>query len=89
MNSFVSSDRPARAYVVFAENITIENGIRLVETKVLCGESLDVSRIDEKGHAIVVRISAALVDAVKKLPEVTRVKLEQPARPTRRRASLL
>ena len=89
MNSFGSADRPARVYIVFAENITIENGIKRVETKVLSGESLDVSRIDEKGHAVVVRILGQYTGDIKKLPEVTRVKIEQPARPTRRRASLL
>ena len=89
MNSFESAEGPVRAYVVFAENITIENGIKLVETEVLGGESLDVSRIDEKGHAVVLRISGEYTDAIRKLPEVTRVKLEVPARPNKRRASLL
>ena len=89
MNSFESATGPVRAYVVFAENITIENGVKIVETRVLNGEGLDVSRIDEKGHAVVLRISGEYTDAIKKLPEVVRVKIEQPARPNKRRASLL
>ena len=89
MNSFESAGRPVRAYIVFAEGITIENGIKAVEAEVLQGEDLDVSRIDKKGHAVVVRISGQHTDAIKKLPEVTRVKIEQPARPTGRRATLL
>lgn len=69
-------------YVVFSENISIENGIKLIEDSVLGGEKLDVTRQDETGHAIVCIVNSAQREAIEKLSEVERVKVETAARPT-------
>ncbi len=74
-------------YVVFSENITIENGIKLIEDSVLSGEKLDVRRQDETGHAIVCVVNSAQRAAIEKLSEVTRVKVESAANPTKNGAA--
>ena len=73
-----------RAYIVFSSETAIEDGVKTVESKVLGGEKLDVSRVDNRGNAVVARISGVYVREIKKLPEVTRVKIEMPARPTKK-----
>ncbi|WP_408070510.1 hypothetical protein [Butyrivibrio sp. JL13D10] len=69
-------------YVVFSENITIENGIKLIEDNVLSGEKLEVTRQDETGHAIVCVVNTAERRSIEQLTEVERVKVETTARPT-------
>lgn len=66
-------------YIVFSEETSIDNGIKLIEQQVLGGKKLDVSRIDEKGHAVVAVVSSFDRRQIRSLPEVDRVKVQQPA----------
>ncbi|MCR5155818.1 MAG: hypothetical protein K6C96_03975 [Butyrivibrio sp.] len=74
---------PVRAYIVFSADTAIEDGVKAVESEVLGGGKLDVSRIDNSGHAVVARISGELVEGIQQLPVVSRIKIEMPARPTK------
>ena len=69
-------------YVVFSDDISIENGIELIEDEVLSGEELDVRRQDESGHAIVCVVSSSQRAAISKKDYVLMVKVEGAAVPT-------
>ena len=68
-------------YVVFSDDISIENGIELIEDEVLSGEELDVRRQDESGHAIVCVVNSKQRAAISKKDYVLRVKVEGAAVP--------
>lgn len=74
---------PVRAYIVFSADTAIEDGVKAVESEALGGEKLDVSRIDNRGNAVVARISGEFVEGIRQLSVVSRVKIEIPARPTK------
>jgi hypothetical protein len=69
-------------YIIFSKNISIENGIKLIEDEVLSGEKLDVRRQDESGHAIVCVVNSAQRKAIENLADVERVKVQEAANPT-------
>lgn len=66
-------------YIVFSESISIDKGIKLIEQQVLGGQKLAVSRVDEKGHAVVAVVSSFDRRQIRSLSEVERVKVQQPA----------
>ncbi|MBE5827379.1 MAG: hypothetical protein E7307_12155 [Butyrivibrio sp.] len=76
-------EAPVRAYIVFSADTAIEDGVKAVESEVLGGEKLDISRIDNRGNAVVARISGEFVEGIRQLSVVSRVKIEIPARPTK------
>ena len=84
----IDPDKIQRVYVRFREGLSVEEGRKLLESSVLAGESLNVSRIDEKGNALVVKVPGKYVKLMDSLEEVTFIKVETPARPTVKRASL-
>ena len=73
---------PVRAYIVFSKNTTIEDGVKAIETEVFGGAKLDVTRFDCRGNAVVASVSGSFIKEIRNLPQVSRVKIEQPARPT-------
>ena len=75
------SEGPVRAYIVFSKNTAIEDGVKAIESEVFGGAKLDVTRFDCRGNAVVASVSGSFIREIRNLPEVSRVKIEQPARP--------
>ncbi len=75
----MSSKTKEHVYIVFAKDINIEDGIAQIEQAVLGGRTLEVSRKDVKGNAVVAIITADERADVKKLDIVSRIKVEMPA----------
>ncbi len=66
-------------YIVFADEITIESGIEAIQEKVLKGGTLDVSRKDVTGNAIVAIVGSNVRKQIENIPEVKAVKVNEPA----------
>lgn len=69
-------------YIVFSEDISIENGIETIESRVLSGDVLEVSRFDVRGHAAVAIVSTSQIKKIEELPIVKRVKVMEALHPT-------
>lgn len=67
------------AYIVFKKSTGIDEGIAAIESKVLNGEKLDVTRKDETGNAIVAIVSTTQRKQIEKLSEVEKVKVNEKA----------
>jgi len=66
-------------YIVFSDDVTIQEGITAIEEQVLSGESLDVSREDESGHAVVAIVTKDQRIEIEQLNVVKRVKVNEAA----------
>ena len=63
-------------YIVFTDKITIKQGVETIETQVCNGNSLQVTREDKTGNAVVAIVSSKDVEAIEKLDEVSFVKID-------------
>ena len=68
-------------YIIFSEDISIEEGIESIEREVLSGDVLRVSRFDVRGHAAVAIVSLSQTRQIERLPEVRRVKVMEAHHP--------
>ena len=75
----MSSNTKEHVYIVFEKDIAIEDGIAQIEQAVLGGRTLEVSRKDLKGNAVVAIVTAQERADIKKLDIVSRIKVEMPA----------
>lgn len=66
-------------YLVFDEETSIEEGIRLVEQQVLSGSKLDVRREDTTGNAVVAVMTREQQQQAEKLPEVESAEIDEAA----------
>ena len=74
-----SEESSQHVYIVFADGVTIDQGIEAVESKVCKGQSLQVTRRDEKGNAIVAIVASEETKAIEQLEEVSKVKIDKGA----------
>lgn len=63
-------------YIVFTDKIIIKQGVETIETQVCNGNSLQVTREDKTGNAVVAIVSSKDVEAIEKLDEVSFVKID-------------
>jgi hypothetical protein len=63
-------------YIAFTDKITIKQGVETIETQVCKGNSLQVTREDKTGNAVVAIVSSKDVEAIEKLDEVSFVKID-------------
>ena len=68
-------------YIVFSEEISIEDGIKTIESTVLSGDALEVSRSDEAGHAIVAIVSPSRKKQIEDLSIVKKIREILPDHP--------
>lgn len=76
-----SDTAPEHIYIVFSEEITIEDGIETIEGSALAGDVLQVSRFDVIGHAAVAIVSTFQRKKIEELPIVKKVKVIEPDHP--------
>ena len=63
-------------YIAFTDQVTINQGIQTIESKVCNGNSLQVTREDKTGNAVVAIVSSKEAKAIEKLDEVSFVKID-------------
>ena len=66
---------PEHIYIVFSEEISIEDGIRTIESEVLSGDALRVTRFDVTGHAAVAIVTPSQRKHIEDLPIINRIKV--------------
>ncbi len=66
-------------YIVFSEEISIENGIEIIKQQVLSGAEPDIRRIDDAGHAAVLVVTTSQRQQIETLDEVVKVKINEAA----------
>ena len=70
-----SEDSVLHVYIVFKDQVTIQQGIDLIQTQV-CKDGLQVSREDKGGNAIVAIVSGKELKEIEKLDEVSSIKID-------------
>lgn len=63
-------------YIAFTDQVTINQGIQTIESQVCNGNSLQVTREDKTGNAVVAIVSSKEAKAIEKLDEVSFVKID-------------
>ncbi|SFN51451.1 hypothetical protein SAMN04487831_101503 [Pseudobutyrivibrio sp. UC1225] len=71
-----NSDAVVHAYIVFTNDISIDEGIGTIEEKVCNGQTLKVTRRDDSGNAVVAVISQAEAKSIEQLSQVSSVKID-------------
>lgn len=66
-------------YVVFSEEISLEDGEKLISEKVLGGKEINLQRRDESGHAIVVILNRTDYEKALELSQVQSIQVMQEA----------
>lgn len=74
-----SSNETSHIYISFQKNISLDEGISLIENQILEGQTLNVSRRDETGNAVVAIIDSSYVNSIKQLSQVSFVKIDSGA----------
>ena len=70
-----SETAPEHIYIVFSEEISIEDGIGTIESEALSGDALRVTRFDVTGHAAVAIVTPSQRKFIEDLPIIKRVKV--------------
>ncbi|SHI60392.1 hypothetical protein [Pseudobutyrivibrio xylanivorans] len=70
------------AYIVFTNEISINQGIAIIEEKVCKGQTLQVNRKDDTSNAIVAVVSNSEAKTIEQLSEVSLVKIDKGAQIT-------
>lgn len=73
------SDVTEHVYIVFNEGTDIETGIAVIEQQVLLGNSLEVTRKDTTGNAIVAVVESSVRREIENLSVVSKVKINEAA----------
>ena len=69
-------------YIAFKDQVTIYQGMQVIESQVCGGKSLQVTREDKTGNAIVAIVSGEEAKAIEKLDEVSFIKIDAGANTT-------
>ncbi|WP_026517461.1 hypothetical protein [Butyrivibrio sp. MC2021] len=72
---------PQRIYIVFSDDVTIEEGVERIEREALSGDILQVSRFDVTGHAAVAVVSPFQLRQIQDLPIIKRIKVMEAHHP--------
>ena len=80
-NEEVSENRDVteHVYVTFNDGVSIEDGIVAIENTVLEGQSLEVTRKDTSGNAVVIVVTTSQRKQIEKLEIVKKVKVNEAA----------
>ena len=81
-NTDQSEGSSQHVYIVFTDGVTIDQGIEAIESKACQGQSIQVTRRDEEGNAIVAIVSSKDTKAIEQLDEVSKVKVDKGAETT-------
>ena len=73
----VSEDTILHVYIVFDADTSIDAGVAAIEEKVLEGNSLEVTRKDATGNAVVAIVTEKQRKAIAELDEVKSVKINE------------
>lgn len=76
--SSTSDAAQEHVYIVFSNEISIEQGIETIENEVLSGDVLRVARFDVRGHAAVAIVSSSQIHDIEDLPIVKKVRVIEP-----------
>lgn len=71
-----TDDQEVHVYIVFADGVSIDEGISAVESGALNGGSLNVLRRDDSGHAVAAVMTYAQEQKAESLRQVDSVKIE-------------
>lgn len=75
----MGSNTSEHVYIVFAQDISIDEGVSLIQQSVLRGRTLEVTRRDVTGNAVVAIVTSGERAEIKELDVVIRIKVEVPA----------
>ena len=74
-----NQDVTEHVYVTFNDGVSIEDGIVAIENTVLEGQSLEVTRKDTSGNAVVIVVTTSQRKQIEKLEIVKKVKVNEAA----------
>lgn len=75
----VNPETVEHVYIVFTDEVSIADGVAAIEQQVLEGASLEVTRTDEAGHAIVAVITEQQRQGVESMEEIASIRVEEAA----------